>query len=73
VIGQCLVPPVPAGAERAVRVWQTMSALREFGGAAGVVLAAAGLSAFELELVAAIESAVAKARRPAGEGERDGG
>jgi hypothetical protein len=47
-----------------------MNGLREFGGTGAAVLAAAGLSGFELELLAAIEGAVHKAAPaavPAGE------
>jgi hypothetical protein len=53
--GKCMIPPVPDGAEKAVRAWNIANGLRDLPALAGC-LSAMGLSEFDLELVALIEN-----------------
>lgn len=68
----CIVPPVPAGAALVMATWRRLDALRDFGGGA-VILAQAGLSAFEMDLLAELEGEVQRARGAAPVGDGGGG
>jgi len=62
--GECLVPPAPTETVRVLDTWHLLNELREFGGG-GVIMAQAGLSAFEVGLLATIERAVKDAAKAA--------
>lgn len=60
--GECPIPDIPLEAARAFKVWCRLDALRDFGGGA-VIMAQAGLSAVEIDLLVVIETTVQKVRR----------
>jgi len=62
VDGECPLPELPLEAERAFRTWRRLDALRDFGGGA-VIMAQAGLSTDEIDLLVTIEDAVQEVRR----------
>lgn len=66
------MPDLPEGSERALACWQRLNQLRDFPAAGAVIMAQAGLEAFEAGLLATIETTMQgiwKKRAPAEEGE----
>lgn len=60
--GECIIPPAPAEASRAVEAWKLLDGLRQFQ-VGGVILETAKLTPFELGLVGLIEREIRAARQ----------